>query len=74
LHQLFLLAREDGGRDPEAWTRFAVEALARDTAGSRVMPAGQRGPPDKSLVRREAEDFQQHHLPIYCALSMADPR
>ena len=71
VHQLFLLAREEGGRSPETYARFAENVLAAQPREDQ--PDTRNVPKNRGCLRAEADAFEARHLPIYRALRIADP-
>lgn len=69
LHQIFLLAEQDGARDTSDLAHFAA---------SRLKPCGSRPiPPECSsadLLEREAEMFVRRWRPFFVALGLVDQR
>lgn len=69
VQQLFLLALQQGLETPDAWARFAWDAMARSAAGQGVDRTGDR--PTTTDVLAEALHFLQC-LPQFAALKLVD--
>lgn len=68
LHQLFLLAREEGARSPSQYVRFTQDVLVK--LDHEASDLSKQIIPDRLDV--EAEDFDLRHLAIYRALGMIE--
>lgn len=71
-HQLFLLGREQGGKKPEDWARFAWQLLA--SQGQKLLKEGKPlDTADENLAELTAQaiEFADKRLPILNALQIA---
>ncbi|AVO48653.1 methyltransferase [Melaminivora suipulveris] len=71
-HQLFLLARELGKKQPQEWAQFAWQQLA--VQNERLLKEGQAlQTPQENLeeLTRLAQAFAQQHLPVFKVLQVA---
>jgi hypothetical protein len=68
VHQLFLLAREEGAKLPEHYARFAkhvfTDVKLRDVDRTKSTKL--------ERLQTDADEFQHRYLPIYKALSLTD--
>lgn len=71
IHQLFLLALQEGARTPAEWVEAAVTILA--AGGTRLYKEGKPIESDdeaRALLEGEATRFETHRLPILGALGI----